>query len=249
MQTREFAVAAVGTQRMVNSSLPIRAARIDNPSGMWLNVVEATSPFIPPNTLAWITNFDPVVNTIHVQYVDAAVGGLASTVTGGPIVVTTYETPQIPSNGIAYTAASTADIAGVNTRLDLNNVKLDSVIANTGIGGTLETDLAKIVQNTGHLNTPIWQSINLTAAGLVVINPLPPGSQLLSSLLVVFNPKASPEAIWYADTSWGLANSVRSNGFSIEPGGYAGFVLLGDSIEFTTTSVNVTVRKMQAYLV
>jgi hypothetical protein len=57
--------------------------------------------------------------------------GTPSTVTGGPIVITTFDKPQGTNSGLNFTAASQQDITVLSGKIDVLNGKTDTVIANT----------------------------------------------------------------------------------------------------------------------
>jgi hypothetical protein len=171
-----YDVDVVGTERLVTESFTVLSLKIDNPSGMWLYVTEA-SKYVPANTLGWITNILPPSNTIHIQYIDAATAGTPSTVTGGPILVTTYGNVQLESNGIAYTAATATDVAalaadiqavdatlaGIQTTLDGHTTQLNS----------LDAELDEIKVNTQAL-------VNLSAGWVNITTPEPDDYAILA---------------------------------------------------------------------
>lgn len=190
---------------------------------MWLYVVEIQK-YVPPNTTGWTKNILPYNNNIHINYVAALSGGVASTVTGGPIVVNTYPIALQESEGNNYTVATQQDIA------------------------VIEAQLATLNSNTGILNGPGFRAQALTNAGVVLFNPFPPGSSSLPTMTVIQNPYTSPDAIWYADDAWGLAASVRAQGFALQPGDDFGWVTRTTGLAVTTNSGNFSIRVMQSYV-
>lgn len=132
---KSYDVAAVGTERIVSAPFGIRSVRLDNPSGMWLYIPEIMK-YIPPNTLGWIDNVAPVTNTIRLQYVTAPTGGSTSAVTGGPILTTIYESDERPSLGIAYTAATAADIASLAAAIATLQTSVNSLVAGQALQAT-----------------------------------------------------------------------------------------------------------------
>ena len=121
MIDHQFPVDVIGTERLISGPITIKGLKINNPSGMWLYIRE-TGEYVPANRLGFATNLSQISNTIHIDYVDGAtLGGSASTVTGGPIVVSTSDVALDPSQGLSYIDATTTDIA--NVLAAVNNVK------------------------------------------------------------------------------------------------------------------------------
>lgn len=218
-----FPVAAVGTQKLITERQLIHTVVIDNASGMWL-YVEEIQKYVPPNTSGWTKHILPRSNNIHLDYVAALSGGVASTVTGGPIVVNTYQIELLESDGTNYTVATQADVAAIEAQLSILN------------------------SNTGILNTPIFHVAALTFAGIVNLGILPPGSSNLATITVIHNPYTNSVPIWYADDSWGNANSVRSHGFALQSGETFGWVTRTTGLVLTTDVGDFSIRYMQGYV-
>jgi hypothetical protein len=203
-----LSVAAVGTTRIINESYGIKSVKIDNPSGLWLYLKEAQD-YVPPSTLGWVRSPQPTTSSITIVYSDALVGGAASVVSGGPITVTTYQITLPDSNGISYTAATAADIGSLETQLTL-------IEANTGVGGTLETNLAKIVDQTNPIvDIPGQGLYALTDTSIQALGGIQPNNA--SYILGMQN--RGPNDVYVADTAFSTAALIRGNGWKIPTDG------------------------------
>jgi hypothetical protein len=125
-----YAVGPVGTQQLITERYPVASIRVDNPSGMWVYMPDAYA-LIPPNVIGWSLDLFPPNANLRVQYVTEPPAGTPSTVTGGPIVITTFDKPQGTNSGLNFTAASQQDITVLSGKIDVLNGKTDTVIANT----------------------------------------------------------------------------------------------------------------------
>ncbi len=191
---KSLAVAAIGTERLITAPFLIQSVRVDNPSGLWLYVREATTPYVPPNTLSWIQILTPPVSGVHITYVSSPGAGTPSAATGSPISVTVYEIVQPSSNGIAYTQATVTDIAVLAAQLALiqaqlnpiNNPPVNISITVTNVATLLRT-VASTVEALAFHNNDTTDTVfigpsTVTAAGANRGYPLVPGGDFTVDL-------------------------------------------------------------------
>lgn len=151
-----YPVGPVGTLQQVSQDWQIARVSIDNPSGLWL-YLSPVDRWVPPQTIGWVVNIYPTTTMLTIGYVDAPAGGIASTVTGGPIVATVFDEQTADITGLDYSlvpaiidleaaiVALTAQIEALNTGTGTNTqAKYGSVYAtgNTFTGvPLLQTDI------------------------------------------------------------------------------------------------------------
>lgn len=116
------AVQPVGGRDDLSVEFNINSVRVENPSGMWLYLQQA-SRFIAPYTVATMVVIPVPTKTLVVQYVAAPVGGVASVAVGGPLRITMYEDAQVENVGVDYSLVPTlqtldADIVALTAVLD-----------------------------------------------------------------------------------------------------------------------------------
>lgn len=258
-----YDVAAVGTERLISATNTVRSIRIDNPSGMWLQVLETTVQYIPPSTIGWVQNVVPPTNTINLKYITALIGGVASAVTGGPITVTLYEVEQRTSYGIAYTAASATDVTAVTTAVNI-------VAANQAAQATAAaqaTELTKLTEidtavDTGNAAqaTATKQDIAQTSLNQILINTQPINNALVNATVSVgtvatlIRTAVGKEVVGIynssatATVSVGPSTVTTATGFPVLPGEKLAVALDSQSIYGIVTSGTVTIYLIRGTL-
>lgn len=115
-------VLSVGQSKTLNADFDVASIAVDNPTGCWL-LVEPLERYIPPNRIGWRANLSPTAKTITIRFVDAPTGGVASVITGGPIVVTVSDYESDMDIGDDYRLVNATEnlitsITGVTTAIN-----------------------------------------------------------------------------------------------------------------------------------
>lgn len=240
IRQHNYPVQAVGQSVVVTEATVIHSFIIDNPTGQWLYIVD-TQDYIQPGTMGFTNNLSNPSSSFIFQFVNPPSGGIAGSVTGGPIVVRTYEFAQPRNYGSNYTAATSADISGVTAILNNHTTLLTSIQGNTGVGGSLETDLSVMIANTNPIasgfNTSQFNVLAASATLLFTANPLSNQS------ILIYNNNATG-VVYIGSTVAGL-NATIANAFPINAGGYVGLAFKagsGATVAARAGTVTVDVR-------
>lgn len=110
-----------------------RSIFIDNPTGQWLKLT-ATRDLIPPATIGWRSLLAGVQQTT-IEFVDAPIGGAASSAVGGPILVTMSQDETDDFPGEIYNLIPT--IVNLQGSIASLQSSIDALKAGYGTGVTL----------------------------------------------------------------------------------------------------------------
>jgi hypothetical protein len=167
-----------------STGFEIAGIQINNQSDTWL-FLDCLSQYIPPHTLAFSAPILPSALQATITAIASPSGGNPS-VNTGTYTVTVYDTPQPASAGLAYDTQTS--LVAISDAVVALQAGIDAIESNTGVGGTLETDLAAILSNSQAINT--WTTNALSIDNSAWTNIAAP-TYLANLFIVVVNNSAN----------------------------------------------------------